>query len=80
LFTQERGDEVAAKLAAKFAEITREIVQARGGTCRAGSRGAAAGWTARARGHGRAPSSQTILRCAACWSVDQHAWRSPARV
>ena len=32
LFTQERGDEVAAKLAAKFAEITREIVQARGGT------------------------------------------------
>ena len=32
LFTQERGDEVAAKLAAKFAEIAREIVQARGGT------------------------------------------------
>src|SRR5215208_6102572 len=31
LFTQERGDEVAAKLAAKFAEIAREIVQARGG-------------------------------------------------
>ena len=32
LFTQERGDEIAAKLAAKFAEIAREIVQARGGT------------------------------------------------
>jgi class 3 adenylate cyclase len=32
LFTQERGDEVAAKLAAKFAEVAREIVQARGGT------------------------------------------------
>jgi YVTN family beta-propeller protein len=32
LFTQEGGDEVAAKLAAKFAEIAREIVQARGGT------------------------------------------------
>ena len=32
LFTQERGDEVAAKLAAKFAEIAREIVEARGGT------------------------------------------------
>ena len=32
LFTQERGDEVAAKLAAKFADITREIVEARGGT------------------------------------------------
>ncbi len=31
LFTQERGDEAAAKLAAKFAEIAREIVQARGG-------------------------------------------------
>lgn len=31
LFTQERGDEVAAKLAAKFAEIAREIVEARGG-------------------------------------------------
>jgi YVTN family beta-propeller protein len=32
LFTQERGDEVAAKLAAKFAEIARAIVEARGGT------------------------------------------------
>jgi len=32
LFTQERGDEVAAKLAAKFADIAREGVQARGGT------------------------------------------------
>jgi YVTN family beta-propeller protein len=32
LFTQERGDEVAAKLAAKFADIAREIVEARGGT------------------------------------------------
>ncbi len=32
LFTQERGDEVAAKLAAKFADITREIVEGRGGT------------------------------------------------
>jgi peptide/nickel transport system substrate-binding protein len=32
LFTQERGDEVAAKLAAKFADITREIIEARGGT------------------------------------------------
>jgi peptide/nickel transport system substrate-binding protein len=32
LFTQERGDEVAAKLAARFAEITREIVETRGGT------------------------------------------------
>jgi peptide/nickel transport system substrate-binding protein len=31
LFTQERGDEVAAKLAAKFAEIAQEVVQARGG-------------------------------------------------
>jgi class 3 adenylate cyclase len=32
LFTQERGDEIAAKLAAKFAEIAREVVEARGGT------------------------------------------------
>jgi peptide/nickel transport system substrate-binding protein len=32
LFTQERGDEVAAKLAAKFAAIARETVEARGGT------------------------------------------------
>lgn len=32
LFTQERGDEVAAKLAAKFADIAREIVEGRGGT------------------------------------------------
>jgi YVTN family beta-propeller protein len=32
LFTQERGDEAAAKLAAKFADIAREGVQARGGT------------------------------------------------
>ena len=32
LFTQERGDEAAAKLAAKFADIAREIVEARGGT------------------------------------------------
>jgi YVTN family beta-propeller protein len=32
LFTQERGDEAAAKLAAKFADIARELVEARGGT------------------------------------------------
>jgi YVTN family beta-propeller protein len=32
LFTQERGDETAAKLAAKFADISREIVEARAGT------------------------------------------------
>jgi peptide/nickel transport system substrate-binding protein len=32
LFTQERGDEAAAKLAAKFADSAREIVEARGGT------------------------------------------------
>ena len=32
LFTQERGDEAAAKLAAKFADIARERVEARGGT------------------------------------------------
>ena len=31
LFTQQRGDEVATKLAAKFARIARETVQARGG-------------------------------------------------
>jgi len=32
LFTQERGDEAAGKLAAKFADISREGVEARGGT------------------------------------------------
>lgn len=32
LFTQERGDEAAAKLAAKFADIAREVIEARGGT------------------------------------------------
>ena len=32
LFTQERGDEAAAKLAARFADIVREVVEARGGT------------------------------------------------
>ena len=32
LFTQERGDEAAAKLAAKFGDIAREGVEARGGT------------------------------------------------
>ena len=32
LFTQERGDEAAAALAAKFADIAREIVEARSGT------------------------------------------------
>src|SRR5262245_36722859 len=32
LFTQERGDEAAGKLAAKFADIAREIVDSRGGT------------------------------------------------
>ena len=32
LFTQERGDEAAAKLATKFADIARETVEARGGT------------------------------------------------
>jgi YVTN family beta-propeller protein len=32
LFTQERGDEAAGKLAAKFADIARESVEARGGT------------------------------------------------
>src|SRR5438309_7738109 len=31
LFTQERGDEAAAKLASKFANIAREGVEARGG-------------------------------------------------
>lgn len=31
LFTQERGDEAAAKLAAKFADVVREVVEARGG-------------------------------------------------
>jgi class 3 adenylate cyclase len=31
LFTQERGDEAAAKLAAKFASLAREAVEARGG-------------------------------------------------
>ncbi len=32
LFTQERGDEAAAKLAAKFAKVAREGVEARGGS------------------------------------------------
>src|SRR6266700_1972282 len=32
LFTQERGDEAAAKLASKFAQIAREGVEARGGS------------------------------------------------
>ena len=32
MFTQERGDEAAAKLAAKFAQIAREGVEARGGS------------------------------------------------
>jgi class 3 adenylate cyclase len=32
LFTQERGDEAAAKFAARFAELAREIVESRGGT------------------------------------------------
>src|ERR687898_1141565 len=32
LFTQERGDEDAAKLAAKFADIVRDVVETRGGT------------------------------------------------
>ncbi|HEU4529325.1 MAG TPA: ABC transporter substrate-binding protein [Actinomycetota bacterium] len=32
LFTQERGDEAAAKLAAKFADTVREVVETRGGT------------------------------------------------
>jgi peptide/nickel transport system substrate-binding protein len=32
LFTQERGDEAAGKLAAKFAEIARDVVEGRGGT------------------------------------------------
>lgn len=32
LFTQERGDEAAAKLAAKFADIVRDVVESRGGT------------------------------------------------
>ena len=32
LFTQERGDEAAGKLAAKFARIARETVEGRGGT------------------------------------------------
>ena len=32
LFTQERGDEAAGKLAARFADIAREIVESRGGT------------------------------------------------
>jgi ABC-type transport system substrate-binding protein/class 3 adenylate cyclase/streptogramin lyase len=32
LFTQARGDEAAAKLAAKFADIAREVIEARGGT------------------------------------------------
>jgi class 3 adenylate cyclase len=32
LFTQERGDEAAAKLAARFAEIAREAVEEHGGS------------------------------------------------
>jgi YVTN family beta-propeller protein len=32
LFTQERGDEAAAKLAARFADVSREVVEARGGS------------------------------------------------
>jgi len=32
MFTQERGDEAAAKLAAKFARVARESVDARGGS------------------------------------------------
>ncbi|HEX6581328.1 MAG TPA: hypothetical protein VF195_10710, partial [Actinomycetota bacterium] len=32
LVTQERGDEAAAKLAAKFADIAREVIEERGGT------------------------------------------------
>lgn len=32
MFTQERGDEAAAKLAAKFADIVRDVVETRGGT------------------------------------------------
>ena len=32
LFTQERGDEAAAKLAARFAGIAREVVDDRGGS------------------------------------------------
>lgn len=32
LFTQERGDEAAAKLAARFAAVAREGVEARGGS------------------------------------------------
>jgi YVTN family beta-propeller protein len=32
LFTQERGDEAAAKLAARFADVSREVVEGRGGS------------------------------------------------
>src|SRR2546428_8588268 len=32
LFTQQRGDEAAGKLAARFAEVAREAIQARGGS------------------------------------------------
>lgn len=32
LFTQERGDEAAAKLAARFAEVVREVVESRNGS------------------------------------------------
>jgi class 3 adenylate cyclase len=32
LFTQQRGDEAAGKLAGKFARIARDVVEARGGT------------------------------------------------
>jgi class 3 adenylate cyclase len=35
LFTQERGDEAVGKLAVKFADIAREMVETRGGTARA---------------------------------------------
>ncbi|MGG7381842.1 hypothetical protein ACQ7B2_24870, partial [Escherichia coli] len=31
-FTQERGDEAAARLATRFAELAREVVEAAGGT------------------------------------------------
>jgi class 3 adenylate cyclase len=32
LFTQERGDEAATKLAARFAEVAREVVEEHGGS------------------------------------------------
>jgi class 3 adenylate cyclase len=31
-FTQEQGDEAAARLAARFAEVAREVIESRGGT------------------------------------------------